>query len=284
MITENLPLYGSTIIEGEQAVSRLLHKGLKWYKNSDEWTRAVAYTASQLRFRDAARRFTKGLISEKDFIDLSGLGMMPMDLKNQAFGFLRAGKWANAEDVFARSITTDTMFSYRAGMAPTSFRGAVGKLFGMMGHYPVYYLENVKRALKYSTPGQKIAYAGRFLGNSLALYHTFHDVLGINATNFLPWMPALFSGGPYYQLMNEALMSFGKGYQSREARAKLFGIKHEDGHIKFDPAHAEITKWGIPFGFLTNNIAKGIKQLDNDDYWNSFLSFTTAPINPDLLQ
>ena len=284
VISENLPLYGSTIIEGEQALSRLLHKGLKWYKNSDEWTRAVAYTASQLRFRDAVKRFSKGLLKENNFMELSGLNMIPVDLRNEALSFIRAGKWSNAEDTFARTITTDTMFSYRAGMAPTSFRGAVGKLFGMMGHYPVYYLENVKRALKYSTTGQKIAYAGRFLGNSLALYYAFHDVLGINATNFLPWSPAMFSGGPYYQLMNEALLSFGKGYQSREARAKLFGIKHKNGKLIFDPTKAEVTKWGIPMGFMTNNIIKGLRYFDDGNAWAGFLALTTAPINPDMLK
>ena len=284
IISENLPLYGANIIDSDKALSHLLHKGLKWYKNSDEWTRAVAYTASQLRFKDAVSRFSKGYIKEKNFMELSGLGMMPTDLKNEALSFIRAGKWNNAEDTFARMMTTDTMFSYRAGMAPTSFRGAVGKLFGMMGHYPVYYLENVKRALKYSTFPQKVAYGARFVGNSMALYTAFHDVLGINATNFLPWTPALFSGGPYYQLMNEALMASGKGYQAREARAKLFGIKSQGGHLAFNPVNADITAWGMPMGFLVKNVAKGIKHLEEGDDYLAFLAFTTAPINPDLLQ
>ncbi len=284
IFSENLPLYGASIIEGEQALNRLLHRGLRWYKNSDEWTRAVAYTASQLRFKDSVKRFSKGVLNEKNFMNLSGLNMLPADLKNQALGFIRGGKWANAEDVFARTITSDTMFSYRAGMAPSSFRGAVGKLFGMMGHYPVYYLENIRRAMKYSTTGQKVAFAGRFLGNSLSLYYAFKNVLGINATNFLPWTPSMFSGGPYYQLMNEALMSVGKGYEARQARAKLFGIKHVNGKLTFDPTKAEITRWGIPFGFLTHNVIKGVKHLEDGDEYLAFLAFTTAPINPDLLQ
>ncbi len=151
------------------------------------------------------------------------------------------------------------------GMGPTAFRGVLGKLFGMMGHYPVYYIENIKRGLKYGSTASKIAYAGRFLANSTALYYAFKEGLGINAANFVWWVPGDFTGGPYYNLMNQTLaaMDF-RSYKGRQARAELL---------------SEGPKWLT--GFQWNSMVKAYRSFQEGNSLEGLYNLMSFPINPE---
>ena len=276
LMTTHLPLYGSELFDNTSFIGKLTHKGLQWYKNSDDFTRAVAYHAARDRFMDAVERFNrmgpmgkeKGFLgrtmTQKQFMDMSGLDMMPRDLRGQAANLIRQGKWNAAADLFATNIVTETMFPYRAGMGPLAFKGLVGKLFGMFGTYPVYYIENIKRALKYGSTASKLGYVARFLGNTTALYYLFKEGLGINATNFIWWVPADFTGGPYYDMMNMVLdaMDF-RSYAGRQARGEMI---------------SEIPKWMS--GFQLRSMTKAWQSFREGDMYRGLLNLSSAPINP----
>lgn len=277
LMTTHLPLYGAEVFDNTTLLGKITHKGLQWYKNSDDFTRAVAYYAAHDRFMDAAERFAKmgpegmekglfgGTMTKQNFMRMSGIDLMADDVKNRILGLIDQGHWNAAADMFGVHITTETMFPYRSGMGPTAFKGLIGKLFGMMGHYPVYYIENIKRGLKYGSTAAKIGYATTFLANSTALYYIFKEGLGINANNFIWWVPGNFTGGPYYGLMNQALeaMDF-RSYKGRQARAELL---------------TEMPRWML--GFQWNSIVKAYESFQKGDSLEGIYNLTSVPINPE---
>ena len=287
-ILQRMPLFGADLVDEGMIkgfMTKFFHKGMQWYKNSDEFTRAVAYRSSERRFLDAAERLRKGTITTVDeFMDMSGLRGLAPDLRENARKMIVAKNWTGAKEMYCTALVEETMFPYRAGMGPTSFRGAVGKLFGMMGHYPVYYVENVRRAMRYATTPQKIAYATTFTANSMALYAGF-KALGIKADNFLPWVPMTFSGGPYYQLMNQGLQTLDfRSYKGRQARGELLGITTKDGKLEFNPQNSELSRWVTPAGFEVNSIRRAANLANEGNVQAAVLALGSFPVDPALIQ
>lgn len=282
IIQQNLPLFGSEVFDPTSIMGRVTNKALKQFKSSDDFTRAVAYIASSDRFNDAMRKYRSGVIkSQKQLLDETGMWQLPRDLKLKAINLMNNGNWNAARDLFATNMVEDTMFAYRAGMSPMSFRSTVGKLFGMFGTYPVFYTENIRRALRYGTVGQKLAFAATFVGNTTLLYEGFKS-LGIDAKNFIWYHPALFSGGPLYNLMNAALQAMSPSYKGTMARSELFGISTtKDGKIKWNPKNAELLRWMVPGGFILKSWAKGFESLNEGDTYGALLNFTTFPRGPE---
>jgi hypothetical protein len=180
-------------------------------------------------------------------------------------------------------IVDETMFPYRSGTGPYAFRGALGKMFGMFGHWPVNYLENLRRGLQGTSAGTKAAFAVTWVGNSLALYGAFRAI-GVNAPNYLPWYPLQFSGGPYWHLSHQLLQSLGPGYKGRQARGELFGLSTANGRLNFDPSKGELYKWFIPGGFMMKSFSRAVDHANDGNMWGAFLSATGAPVNPTWLE
>jgi len=236
-----------------------------------------------MRFDDAVEKLVvqKTLKSTDEFLNASGLWQLDPDLRKQALDFVIGGQPKVARDMFASQMVDETMFPYRAGHSPTAFKGVVGKLFGMFGTYPVHYLENIKRSLKYATIGQKVAYAATFIGNSLALYGSF-QAIGIDAQNFLPWSPMQFAGGPLYHLMNSLLLTVSSSYKGDQARAELLGItRTEEGKLKWNPAKSELAKWALPMSFEMLSIKRMIDSINEGDTYGAFLNLLSAPRTAD---
>jgi hypothetical protein len=222
----------------------------------------------------------RGEISADDFVkEFSGINFAYTKRKELIMEQIRAGQYTAARDQLATEVVEQTMFRYRTGQS--GYRGMIGKMFGMFGTYPVHYVESIGRGWRAmnSTPA-KLAFAATFVTNSMALYAAFKGVLGVNANNFLPWQPALFSGGPLFNTMWDSYQAiFGTGYQGRQMRAKMFGWKKgEDGRMKFVPWDAELAKW-VPFGFQIDYIRKGVKALAEGDQYRALLNFTGTPTN-----
>jgi hypothetical protein len=270
VIRQYMPIFGGEEFDPSSWIGKVVHKGLKWYKNSDEFTRVIAYRATELRFDEALQKLNKGLFKNMDdFLDYSGMWQLPTDLKAQAVNLMKARNFAGAKDLFATEMVTETMFPYRAGMSPTSFRGVAGKMFGMFGHYPVYYVENIKKALKHASPAQKIAFAGTWIGNMSLIYGAF-AAIGVKANSFLFWYPALFSGGPLYHLGHQALLAVSPGYKGRQARAELFGIGTKGGIMK-----SELAKWATTFE--AQSVGRALASAEAGEYYGAFLDLGSFP-------
>jgi len=281
VIRGQLPIYGGEAFGEGSRMGKLIHTALNWYKSSDDFTRAVAYTAATDRFTDAVRRLKANPdMTFKQFADLAGVNRMAPDVKSailrdvqEAYAAKAAGelknmnfKYSVAADRYATQITRETMFEYTAGNGSMAFKGTMGKLFGMFGTYPLYYVDNIRRTIQYASATEKAAFAARWLGNCTALYAGFASV-GIRMEAFKPWSPMSFSGGPYYELFNETLKA---AAGDQQAFNNLIGIRA--GKIK--PLKGEIAQWALPFGFAVKDLADGVELAKEGDYYRAFLSAT----------
>jgi hypothetical protein len=201
---------------------------------------------------------------------------MDFDVRNRILELGNGGNWDGAKHLFGEQLTGETMFWYMEGMRPQVFRGTWGRLLGMFGTYPVYYAANIARGFRNATVGGKLAYAGRFLGNTAAIGAGF-AALGIDTgRSFWPsWGPVMFSGGPYYWLVNKAILSVGDNYQSRQARAELFGFKVSNGKGFWDPkamANSDLARWILPNPYVIKNLSRGWDYLNRGEFIKAGLS------------
>jgi hypothetical protein len=257
---------------------------LKWYGNSDDINRAVTYESMRLRFNDAMEKFTKKIINEDQFMELSGVNLFDDFTKEQAKGFIREGKWSTAMDMLGKKLVDETQFIYRAGGRPDLFRGTVGRVFGQFGTWPVYYVENIRRAMRQGSTASKLAFVGTWATNSFLIYEAFKN-MGINANNFLIWSPMQFTGGPLFSLgYNATQMLGGRHYRSRQARSEVLGLGFQDGKLVWDPSKAEIKKWIIPGSFMARSAKAGVEALNSGDYWRAALNFGSFPISQEWFQ
>lgn len=282
---EHLPVHAGETLEAGNLLARVTKRGLKNYKRSDEFTRAVAYRATENRFDAALKKWQDGVDSYDQFLHASGISRVPRDLQVEAEQLLKAGKIEGARDVVAKEMVDETMFDYSAGGKPLLFRSTVGKLFGTFGRYPIYYIENFRKAMRYTTTSEKVASLATVGANSLALYGIFNELMGINASSFLPQSPLSFSGGPLFEMMVQgaALPGLLAGdYRARQSAAELLGVGTRDGKLYFDPMDTEFARLGIPL--FARKMHDAVKYFNEGKDYYGFLSLSSAPINPKWLE
>jgi len=280
IITAGLPVGGSEMFKGSDLIAKFTKSSLAAYKNSDSFTRAVAYMTTKVRFDDAFERFSKGLLDQKQFIKHSGLYNLAEDRLSAALKLLSEGKVDSAMDLFGRDMVIETMFPYRAGTSPLAYRGVIGKLFGQMGHYPQYWIENIKRGVTRGGGLDKLGYITRFLGNTTAIA-TSLTAIGVKSSTFLAWSPAQFSGGPWYDILNDGIQLWGKGYEGKQARAKLLGIKSKDGKPYWDLNALRKSPISTMLGVnsvMFQSLEKAGKYLNNGDFYRFIMSLASVPM------
>jgi len=281
----DIPVMGREHI-GSSLVGKVTRGTLIPYRSSDDYTRAVAYVASRRRLQHAMQ-----FLPDTDkFLKEAKLNVLPEPIRNQVFDALANKKnFELAADIAGRQWINETMFPYRAGMMPAWYKGTLGKAFGMFGHYPVYYLQNMINGLTRGGLVDRAAYAAGLAANTAILYNVFDQVLGIRELSFLPWVPATFSGGPFYHLMNKAIMATNtRSYEGRQARSELglgFSIKDGKPHYQFSPAAIwRTTRWVVPGGFAMTSWAKAFRAANEGDYVRFVGNLLSAPVRPRQLQ
>jgi hypothetical protein len=243
-------------------IQRLANLGMMPYKNSDEYTRLVVDFAVEDAFQSAAARLESGKISMKKFLRESLLDRFDVADQQQVVQLLKTQGYRSALDYYGDFLTRETMFPYTAGSNPAMYRGFFGRLFGMFGHYPVYFANNIKNGLSRGTLAQKIQFAGRVAFNSAALWFTFDQVLGIRADNFLPHKTMFFDGGPYYKLMNRAFSAARGGPGSPSVEQVI----NEAGRVL------------IPGSLAYRGFVDGVEALGNDDPYTALLRMLSVPV------
>jgi hypothetical protein len=289
----NLPVAGGEetlkSLGPETFMGKFLNKGMSWYRNSDEWSRVVAYEAAGMRFDDALQRYQASLkgglnMPEQNFLELAGLNSVPPQVKDQALELARNGQWGGLRGLYTSHMTNWTMFPYRAGMSPMAFRGVVGKLFGMMGHYPLYYVENIRRNLKYGSAAGKATFVASWLWNSAAIIGAMQYGLGIKAQDFLPWTPMQFTGGPVWQLGINTLSGLAPGQRGAQARADVWGITIKDGVPNFNPTKGRMFQSFVPGAFELRKLVDAAKFAEAGKPWHAFLSATGGTPVPSWIE
>jgi hypothetical protein len=183
------------------------------------------------------------------------------------------------------------MFIYDRAEAPGYTHSLIGRLFGQYGTYSAGFRANLYRGLKNGTKAQRMAFAARWIGNMSAIAAGMHAI-GISPGNFIPWTPALFQGGPLFDLAMTALRSTGQGYEAQQARTELVRSISPIRWDKLDDVGQmdsvlellNLPQSYTPFYHQIRGIKRFIDYSDRGDHWLAWLSLTTAPIRPDLRQ
>jgi len=276
------------LLAADTFIGKMTEQSMKMFKNSDEYTRAIAYATATLRWEDAVSAWKKGAINQKkQFLDISGLDMMSPDIANRSFDFFQQGitkgddvALTAGRDVFAAQVTHDTMFGYRASESPMINHSFLGKMFGQYGTYAAGYRANIFNAIRYGSPAKKAAFVGRFLAINGALYGSF-AALGINATDFIPGLPGLFSGGPMFQTAVDIMTMFGSSQESAQARARVeraflpISVSEKTGAAKF--GYPGLMPGTIQYNYLK----KAYHYALDGDSWNTWLALSTIPARKD---
>jgi len=276
------------LLAADTFIGAITEKSMKMFKNSDEYTRAIAYATAKLRWEDAVDAWKKGAINQKkQFLDISGLDIMHPDIADRAWGFFQDGITKNDDvaitagrDVFATKVTQDTMFGYRASESPMMNHSFLGKMFGQYGTYAAGYRANIFNGIRYANNAKRAAFAARFLAVNGALYGSF-AMLGINATDFIPGLPGLFSGGPMFQTAVDIMTMFGNSQESQQARARVekaffpVSVSEKTGAVKI--GYPDLMPGTIQWSYLK----KAYDYAQQGDAWKTWLALSTIPIRKD---
>lgn len=246
----------------------------KWamgaYMNSDDLTRAVVDQVIAIEFDDAVRRLEAKAINEKQFIKMSGI--RHLDYQDQAIVIERLQKEGvtAARDELATQLTRETMFPYRGFENPTVFKGLRGRIFGMFGHYPIFFRENVMRAISNKSLLEIGAFAARWTATTYVLFQVFQETFGISAMNFHPLGQMVFTGGPYYELINETLNAFDP-YEIRRRGFDnvMLGV--------LDRAEQVL----VPGSVMRRNFFEGVEMLRQGDRHEALLRMMSFPMAPE---
>ncbi len=261
---EDLPVFGE-IAGQETKLGKLTRRGLSRYKNSDDFSRVVAYLSTKEQWDDAVGALQRKVIDGDQFVERSGLNLIEPDVRNQVLSLAQEGKWDAALDTYALRVIEDTMFPYRGELRPRVYAtSVVGRIFGRYGTYSPYYVSNLIKGFKYGTKGQKAAFAARWIANSLAIYGAAQAV-GIQAKEFLPWTPMFFSGGPEFNLMIDALRATGSGPEAQEKRAALL---------------RDLPRNFVPGFYQARSISRFMELMDQGEPIRAMFALSGAPIKP----
>lgn len=264
IISGNPPVLG-TINKFNSGLGKFTDKMMTWFKNSDEFSRAVAYKTTKNMWNDAVDRVKRGVIkSPEQFAKASGLDLMDKEVQERCIALAMKGDIKSVEaggDYFAFRVQEETMFGYRTSQAPYTRDGVMGKLFGTYGTYPVGYRANIARALSNGNAGQKAAFVGRFLAINGALFSAF-KAAQIKSPDFIPGLSAIFTGGPMLDMVYTGIQGMDpSSYEGRQARGELLNYLKSLG----------------PLSPYVRYAKKSIKYFEEGDYYKAFLSATMTP-------
>ena len=280
-LIQDAPPVVNQIMDADNLIGRLTHRGLAMFKRSDDITRAVAFNTATVRFDDAFSKLKRGVIKNTDdFLKEAGVLKMDDDTIREVRRLTKIGTddaIEAARTKYGMQLSEDTMFGYRKSQAPMAFTGSfAGELFGQYGTYSAGYRANIYRGLSQGSTADKVGFAARFLGNQAALFGAF-SALGIKAYNFIPGMPALFGGGPQWEVMVALMQSGATDYRGSQARAKLNRYFSPIGYNKTEGFKAQYPEMA-PGNIQIRYAKKAWDYMQQGDIWKAFLAMTTTPV------
>lgn len=270
-LQDRLPIYGG-VYEATGKMGLVNKIGMKFYKNSDDYTRMVVDVVVRDTFTDAVAKLEAGVLkNDRQFIRLANLHRLDDFDQRKILQLLRgykdesgrmiAGSFNNAMDYYGDIVTRETMFAYTAGANPMMFNGMWGRLFGMFGHYPVYYAQTLINGLRRGNLADKAIYAGRVIANTAALWVAFDQVLGVRADDFKPWKVMFFDGGPYFKLVTEALST----------------LAGSPG-ASWKTLRQDATRMFVPGSLQARSIIQGLDLMEAGQGYQGFLKLMSAPL------
>ena len=265
ILQDRPPIVNDIVNQGK--FGRLVEHSMRWFKNADEYTRAVTYRAAEMKFEDQVAKYTKGIIDANEFARLAGLTRLKDNVKEQAMQLLLKKDTESinaAKAIFASTMEHDTMFVYRASNSPGYAHSTIGKFFGQYGTYSAGFREMVWNGFQTGTMADKLHFAGTLAINHATMWAVLTG-LGVKASNILPWNQMSFGGGPYFNTFTQLLNLTNSGASKESV------IKQASGML------LRLVPGSLHYYYLQ----QAIKHLEHGDLWKMMLSLTTAPTTPD---
>jgi hypothetical protein len=224
------PVVNELATEGS-TLGKITTKALKWFKNSDDLSRAVAYAGIEERLLDSVSKLERGIFkNDEAFLKYSGLNLIQKtapDTVQEVLNLIKSRTndteaVSKAAYVFSSKVVNETMFDWNSANAPMLYSNSLlSKMFGQYGTYSAGYRANIYRGLTNGDFGDKVAFLTRFIGNNLVIKAAFNAV-GIKALDFIPGRPALFGGGPNFTYAIDLMKAASADQTGAQARADLF--------------------------------------------------------------
>jgi hypothetical protein len=280
-VIPNQPPIVNTIMDADTALGKVTHKALGMFKSTDEYTRAVGYTTARRRFDWAMEKWRKGGVKDIDgFLKEAGVTKMDDDTISEVRRLIEQGTDESIEAAKARfgtQLSEEAFFGYRRSQAPMLFTGSFwGRLFGQYGTYSAGYRAVIARGLTNGNLADKAAFAARFLGNQAAIYAAF-QALKIDADSFIPGSPALFGGGPNFEVAINVAQAMSPTYKGKQAQAALARKFSPVRHSEEKGLYLNYPEM-LPGSIQLRYTQKALEFAQKDDYWRAFLSITTSPV------
>lgn len=266
----------------EHILARISERGLAGFQTADEITRAVGYHAAMTKFNDGIRAFkTVNIDNARRFAEYVGSNLLGPEMNSRVLEAMMTGdpqKVLAGRHIFSNAMQERGLFLMRREQSPVMFHGVVGKMFGQYGTFAAQYVQFVAQTWKYATPAQKAAFAARWIGNSAALA-TGAYAIGLRGKDWLPWAPAQFTGGPFFNLAVDMLHSIGSDYQARQSRGELNRMLPIDLNKLVRGEGFELQPpVGLPGYYQIRTLMKMSEYASQGDPWKVFLAVLSAPI------
>jgi len=219
----------------------ILEMSMRNQQNSEYWTRAATALTIEKNFDDVFPFYARGEISAKKFLAESNIEILDEGMQKEVMDLISQGKAESAKQLYMSRGVSILMGDYDASNYPMSFKGAIGKLFGRFGVYPVNQIAMYRRMATQGSVPKRILRGVRFLTVTQATYEAFR-MAGMNYTGFLATDPFSFSGGPLFQLGQNILNSKPLAGSDVDLQTKLARKEAIDGWRLLVPFNAQANK------------------------------------------
>ncbi len=262
ILADKAPIVNS-FFGGESRIGAITREGYRWFKNSDDLTRAVAYHTGELRIQDALNyKALNPNISEKEFISFAALDRINPISTEEIMTLIRNNSIEAAKDKFGDIIQRSTMFDYAGATTPQLHQsGILGKLFGQYGTYAASYRANLAETFRYATAAQRIESMAVYLALNGILWAGF-DALRIRTNDFIPFTPGIFTGGPAFDIAINMVKATNLNFEGEQARAAL-----RRDLPTFIPGSAQF-----------KSVSNFLERMDSGDIYGATLSLMAAPV------
>lgn len=207
VIYERSPILDD-IMAPDAFLTKMQTSAFKFLANSDDLNRAVIYRAATNKFNDALILRSQGkLPTRQAFEEYIGSDMLDKSSSDWLWSKLEAGDTKTVEHEFGMRMISATQEDLSGANAPMMFRTTfLGKLFGQYGNFSAGYRARMAKLFIGNNASwqRKLAVAASIAVTTGAVWATF-DALRIKTNDFMPLQPAIFTGGPGFNVMIDIL-------------------------------------------------------------------------------
>ena len=268
-IISDAPPIVDELAGGMTKLGKVQEVALKWLKNGDDLTRAVAYKTAIDSFDDGAAWLASHPQDIDGFKRISGIGVLDPMTQDMLLKQVMDGQLAVAKDSFGAIVVKDTAFTNDAAESSMMRHGLVGKLFGQYGSYSESYRANMFNMLKYGSPADRVRMVTTYLAVCGAMTAAFNQ-MGVKTNDFLPVAPGVFNGGPAFH------MAVGVMGMPSLAVDKLSGNWNVGDASKWKQLGFMASGY-VPGGYQLRYLEKAQEYFRQGDSWKGWLSLTGVP-------